>query len=155
MPCLTRRSSSSRRGKLWLFVSKMHFVTSSLKILTWKRFCIIRDGWEDHYRLFEALVSGACVFQDYMIGLPHGLENGTSIVMFRNPSELESLLSYYLSHEEERQAIARGGRDVAMSHHRSWHRLEQLVFGKALSSCSNLKAMGANATECPYFSRFY
>ena len=43
-----------------------------------------RDDWEDHYRLFEALVSGAMVMTDRMLSLPKGLENGVSIIEFQS-----------------------------------------------------------------------
>ena len=94
-----------------------------------------RDGWEDHYRLMEALAaSGACVFTDYMHGLPAGLENRTSIVVFSSRNELHSLLQYYLKHDEERMDIAKNGRWIAMTRHRSWHRMEEMVFFVAISS---------------------
>mmetsp|Transcript_517 Transcript_517/g.1484 ORF Transcript_517/g.1484 Transcript_517/m.1484 type:complete len:808 (+) Transcript_517:120-2543(+) len=98
-----------------------------------------RDAWEDHYRLMEALVSGACVFSDFMFGLPAGLQNGTSIVLFKTKDELKSLISYYLGHDAERLDIARRGREVAFSKHRSWQRMEEVVFGKILTE-----------SKCPY-----
>ena len=83
-----------------------------------------RDKWEDHYRLMEALISGAMVMTDKMLSLPHGLENGTSIVEYASAADLRQKLHYYLEHEEERLQIAKQGRYVAMSMHRSWHRVE-------------------------------
>lgn len=94
-----------------------------------------RDHWEDHYRLMEALIGGALVMTDRMVGLPAGLENGTSIVEFDSEESLRSLIVYYLDHEIDRQEIARRGRRVAMARHRSWHRMEEIVFGQALSNC--------------------
>lgn len=102
-----------------------------------------RDEWEGHYRLYEALVSGAMVMSDQMLILPRlGLENGTSIIEFDSAKRLVSLAEYYLQHEEQRQAIAAKGRHVAMSQHRSWHRMEEIVFGRIVTPCT--------ATECPY-----
>jgi SAM-dependent methyltransferase len=94
-----------------------------------------RDNWEDHYRLFEALISGALVFTDRMLSLPAGLENGTSLIEFSSLSELQSLVEYYLSHTRERLQIAAEGRRIAMARHRSWHRIEEIVFGRALTTC--------------------
>lgn len=96
-----------------------------------------RNGWEDHYRLHEALVSGACVLTDFMHGLPSGLVNGTSIVIYSSAAELQSQILYYLGHETERLAIAREGRRVTMSRHRSWHHMEEIIFGRVLSTCSD------------------
>lgn len=103
-----------------------------------------RDRWEDHYRLFEALVSGALVVTDRMLSLPAGLRNGTSIVEVGSPTQLEVLLEHYLRHPEERFAIAREGRRIAMARHRSWHRLEEVVFGRPLTVCPD------DDPSCPY-----
>ena len=101
-----------------------------------------RDRWEDHYRLFEALVSGAMIMTDRMLSLPAGYQNGTSIVEFSSAESLVSLVRYYVAHDDERQAIARRGRELAMSRHRSWHRMEELIFGRIRSECSG--------PPCPY-----
>lgn len=105
-----------------------------------------RDRWEDHYRLMEALISGSLVLHDFMHGLPAGLENGTSIVEYTTPANLESLIKYYLEHDEERIEIGRKGREVAMKRHRTWHRIEEVIFGEILSTCES-KPPGGN---CPY-----
>jgi hypothetical protein len=103
-----------------------------------------RDGWEDHYRLFEAMVAGPLVMTDRMLSLPAGLEPGTSIVEFSSADELRSLIDYYLKHAEERLTIAARGRRVAMAQHRSWHRIEEVIYGRALTVCPD------TPTNCPY-----
>ena len=105
-----------------------------------------RDNWEDHYRLMEALVSGAMVMTDKMLSLPRGLENGTSVVEFESAKDLRSKILFYSSHPEERLEIARKGREVAMKQHRTWHRIEEIIFGKVISDCSNERPGSA----CPY-----
>jgi Glycosyl transferases group 1 len=111
-----------------------------------------RDGWEDHYRLFEALVSGALVMTDQMLSLPSGLQNGTSLVEFGSLRELMSLLDYYLIHQDERLQIATEGRRVAMLRHRSWHRIEEVIFGRPLTLCEERGNRGPNqsSADCPY-----
>jgi hypothetical protein len=104
-----------------------------------------RDSWEDHYRLFEALVSGAMVMTDRMLSLPSGLENGTSVVEYTSGDDLKSKLLYYLQHEEERIDIAREGRLVAMTRHRTWHRMEEIVFGRVVTDCASL-----GRDDCPW-----
>jgi hypothetical protein len=47
-----------------------------------------RDRWEDHYRLMEALSRSTMVLLDDMISLLRGLENGTSIVLFRDVNQM-------------------------------------------------------------------
>jgi hypothetical protein len=92
-----------------------------------------RDNWEDHYRLMEALSSGAMVLSDYMLSLPQGFVHGINIVLFRDVDEMERCIRYYLIHDSERLRIAKHGWHLAMSAHRSWHRLEELLFGCPLT----------------------
>jgi Glycosyl transferases group 1 len=110
-----------------------------------------RDGWEDHYRLFEALVSGAMVMTDRMLSLPSGLHNGTSLVEFGSLRELMSLLDYYLIHQDERLQIAATGRREAMLRHRSWHRIEEVIFGRPLTLCDEgNRGPNQSSADCPY-----
>ena len=102
-----------------------------------------RDGWEDHYRLFEGLVSGAMVMTDRMMSKPADIVNGTSIVDFTSLDDLKAKILYYLNHKKERLEIARRGRLAAMSRHRTWHRMEEIIFGNILSNCTKNPA-------CPY-----
>jgi hypothetical protein len=102
-----------------------------------------RDYWEDHYRLFEGLVSGTMVMTDRMISMPQGLKNGKQLIEFTSLDDLASKIEYFLSHKEERLAIAREGRRVAMQRHRAWHRIEEVIFGEALTRCSK-------SANCPF-----
>ncbi|KAL3936527.1 MAG: hypothetical protein SGBAC_008170 [Bacillariaceae sp.] len=114
-----------------------HMLTTKIVVVTQ------RDEWEGHYRLYEALISGAMVMSDQMlIGPRLGLVNGTSIVEFNSAASLVSLAEYYLTNEKERQTIAARGRQVAMSQHRSWHRMEEIVLGSIVTKCK--------AEACPY-----
>ena len=94
-----------------------------------------RDEWEDHFRLMESLASGAMVMTDEMLATPHGLKNGTNVITYHDSESLRRLIMYYTNpqHEKERIAIAQRGWELAMGKHRSWHRMEQLLFGAARS----------------------
>ena len=105
------------------------------------------DKWIDHYRLYEALVTGGMIITDRMLSLPRGLVNGTNIIECTSRDDLKSKILYYLSHPEERIEIARQGRFVAMSQHRSWHRMEEIVFGKIMSNCSHGES---DNSACPF-----
>jgi hypothetical protein len=81
-----------------------------------------------------------------MLSLPHGLENGTSIVEYDSADDLKSKILYYIRHPDERIEIARKGREVAMKQHRTWHRVEEIIFGKHMSDCSN----ATRESQCPF-----
>jgi spore maturation protein CgeB len=87
------------------------------------------------FRLLEGIVAGACVFTDVMLTLPRGLKNGTSIVEYTSARNLQDLILYYLQHDDERIRVAKAGRDVAMRWHRSWHRMEEVLFGRPVTVC--------------------
>lgn len=92
-----------------------------------------RDEWEDHYRLMESLASGALVMTDPMLAAPAGLKNKTNVIVYDSPENLKQLIKYYLKNDEKRRAIAKKGYQLALGRHRSWHRLEEILFGKPLT----------------------
>lgn len=95
-----------------------------------------KDDWEDHYRLFEAMVCGSLVIADRMVAPPKGLIHQETIIWFDNLDQLTSLVEFYLQHEEERVKIAQSGWNLAMTHHRSWHRLEEVLYGMPLTTAA-------------------
>jgi hypothetical protein len=98
-----------------------------------------KDHWEGHYRLMEALCSGALVLSDRELLIPEGLEDGKSIVVYDNVTDMIQKVEYYLwtASQEERWSIAREGRRVALTLHRSWHIMERVVFGKVMSNATS------------------
>ncbi|GAX28614.1 hypothetical protein FisN_1Hh595 [Fistulifera solaris] len=98
-----------------------------------------RDEWEDHYRLMESLAGGALVLSDAMLAPPPGLQNGTHLVFYDSSSSLRSLLDYYTTHAEERDAIAANGQAYALGTQRSWHALERVVFGAVLTQVESIE----------------
>jgi spore maturation protein CgeB len=82
------------------------------------------------------------ILTDQIFVKPKGIENGTHIVEYTSLNDLGAKIKYYLAHKEERLVIARQGRRVAMERHRSWHRMEEIIFGRPLTQCSNQR--------CPY-----
>jgi Glycosyl transferases group 1 len=99
-----------------------------------------RDAWSDHYRLMEALSSGAMILADETLILPRGLRHGESLIMFHSYSDLREKLLYYLQHDEERLLVAKKGWDIAMGYHRSWHAMESLIFGHPITNAGDSKA---------------
>ena len=99
-----------------------------------------RDEWEGHYRLMEAMISGAMVMTDPMVYLPAGFEDGFNVVVYTSIHDLKQKIQYYCraEHEKERLTIARAGVDLVMSRHRSWHYMEDYILrdGRELTMVS-------------------
>lgn len=70
---------------------------------------IVRDNQEDGWssRLPEILGTSSFQITNYFASVEK--EFSDSLVMYRNLNELKSLLTYYLSHDEERKIISRIG----------------------------------------------
>lgn len=88
-----------------------------------------RDKYEGHLRLMEALISGAMVMSDDMFHWPVGIKPGSSVVVYRSIADLKRKILYFLTHEDERLAIAEEGRKVALGMHMPWQGVERLVLG--------------------------
>ena len=119
------RGTEGRRNVQERYVQKM--MESRIVVVTQ------RDKWEGYYRLMEALASGSMVVADFMLSLPKGLVDRESVVLFRSEQELKDVLLYYNRHEDKRREIARRGWEIAFGRHRSWHRMEDLLFGMPLT----------------------
>jgi len=53
-------------------------------------------------------------------------EDGKEIVIAKTPAELIEKLQYYLDNEEERETIAKAGRDRMLADHQWYHRFERI-----------------------------
>ena len=87
-----------------------------------------RDAWEGHFRLYEALLSGALVMTEPQLYFPHGIIAGKNLVVYNSRLELELKILHYLhpENEQERIRIAQRGREVALTRHRTWQQAERL-----------------------------
>mmetsp|Transcript_55108 Transcript_55108/g.165060 ORF Transcript_55108/g.165060 Transcript_55108/m.165060 type:complete len:892 (-) Transcript_55108:44-2719(-) len=88
-----------------------------------------RDSHETHYRLMEALISGALVFTDPVHYLPDGFEDSKNIVVYNSLDDLEHKTLYYLQNDKERETIARNGLNLAITQHRARNWLEDFILG--------------------------
>lgn len=78
-------------------------------------------------RVWDVLGAGGFLLTNYQAELPLYLENKKDLVYFENMRELEELTAYYLTHEEERQAIAAHGRETVKQQHSYKKRLAELL----------------------------
>ena len=114
-----------------------------------------RDTYEDHYRLYEALASGALVMTDPMYTLPPTLQNGTHLLVYTSLPNLIVLVRHYLRQDTERLAIATAGYTMALSRHRSWHRMEEIILGRPITTCELQQATEdskGDHSKCPFCS---
>ena len=56
-----------------------------------------------------------------------GFVDRRHLVIYRTPAELFPLIDYYLTHDEERRAIAQKGSALVLAQHTYAHRLQQLL----------------------------
>ncbi len=79
-------------------------------------------------RLFEGAACGALVLTDSIAnGLEELFQVGREIVTYSDDAELLEKIEYYLSHEQERQAIAAAGHCRAVREHTYEHRVQKIV----------------------------
>ncbi len=81
-------------------------------------------------RVFEVLAAGTLLLTNALTGDPFqrlGLEDRKHLVLYRDPGELYRLLDHFLGHAEERQRIARAGREAVLARHTYAHRLRRLL----------------------------
>lgn len=64
-------------------------------------------------RIYDATAAGALVISDYMPEIEEAY--GDSVPMYKTKEELAELLNYYLTHEEERQALAEKAREITLN----------------------------------------
>lgn len=77
-------------------------------------------------RLFEATSIGSFVLTEYHDNISTYFEPGLEVETFRNKEELTAKIEYYLSHPDERDAIARRGQERCLKDHSMSRRIREL-----------------------------
>jgi len=91
--------------------------------------------YANNMRLFEATGVGALLLTDWKNNLGEMFVPGKEVLAYRTPEECAELIRYYLTHDEERQAVARAGQARTLRDHTYYQRMQELVgiVGKLLS----------------------
>jgi hypothetical protein len=84
-------------------------------------------------RLFNSMACGAFHLARYFPGLETVFENQEHLVWFHSIPEAVELIQYYLAHDEERETIARAGRQEVLAQHTWDHRVAEMF--KYLEQC--------------------
>lgn len=77
-------------------------------------------------RVWDILSAGGFCITNYQPELLLYFENGKDIVIFETVEDLIEKIKYYLTHEEERQAIAENGYRKVKEMHQYRHRLDEM-----------------------------
>jgi glycosyltransferase involved in cell wall biosynthesis len=95
-------------------------------------------------RLFQALHSGAFLLQQTIPGLTKflGFENGKHLVQWSNLDELQLMIEYYLKNPEQREEIARAGKEFCDKYHSFKNRVDE--FDKMVQEVSGKKVTLVN-----------
>ncbi|MDP1578745.1 MAG: glycosyltransferase [Candidatus Didemnitutus sp.] len=78
-------------------------------------------------RLFESTGVGTCLVTDWKPNLPQLFEVDREIVTFRNVEEAREKITFLLTHEAERRAIAERGHKRCLASHNYGDRLRELA----------------------------
>ena len=88
------------------------------------------DAAENHannMRLYEATGVGTMLITDYKRDLDKLFIPGKEIETYRTEKELKDKVKFYLSHEEERQIIAKAGQKRTLGDHTYKKRMQELL----------------------------
>lgn len=98
------------------------------KALSECKSCFNRSMDRDiNMRFFEALSIGRLLFTDYVPGQELFAEADKHYILYKDWADLRKKLTYYLKHENEREALALAGSNHIKRHHTYDHRLNQII----------------------------
>jgi len=84
------------------------------------------EDYANNMRLYEATGSGAMLITDEKDNLGELFEVGSEVVSYSDADDLVEKIRYYLTHEDERRAIARSGQSRTLREHTYRQRMEEL-----------------------------
>ncbi len=81
----------------------------------------------NNMRLYEATGMGTCLLTDAKTNLAELFEPGLEVLTFEDEAECIDKVRYYLTHEDERLAIARAGQERTLGEHTYSQRMVELL----------------------------
>lgn len=100
----------------------------------------IAGAYASNMRLYEATGVGTMLLTDWKENLADLFELGKEVVAYRSFEECRELLSYYLTHDDEREAIALAGQRRTLTEHNYYCRMKDL----SAAVTKHLRAAGIN-----------
>jgi len=83
--------------------------------------------WAHNLRLFETTGVGSFLLTDNLPGIDELFEVGKEVETYNNADDCIDKIKYYLSHDEEREEIAKEGQKRVLREHTYEKRIEKLV----------------------------
>src|SRR5437870_1867509 len=129
---LIRRSF---RGEAWGLQMYRILAESQIGL---NRHIDLSERFANNMRLYEATGVGTLLLTDWKENLPDMFEPDKEVVTYQSPEECAEKIAYYLSHEDERVAIARAGQQRTLRDHTYRRRMQELavIAAKNLGPCA-------------------
>lgn len=87
--------------------------------------CISKEA---NMRVFEGTLSGSAVVCSYSKNVEDlGYSHGKNIIFYHDADDMVEKVRYYLEHEDEREAIAKAGREHTLGNHTYLHRAKTII----------------------------
>ena len=78
-------------------------------------------------RAFDIMGAGGFLLTNYQADFADCYEPGEDFVYFESKDDLLNKIEYYLTHEDERTAIARNGFEKTTAYHTYKHRIDEIL----------------------------
>jgi spore maturation protein CgeB len=85
------------------------------------------QGTAMNLRLYEVPAAGGFLLTEWVSEIDSAYKEGEHLVCWRDPKELREKIAYYLSHDEERWAVAQRGHEHFLRHHTYAARVRRLL----------------------------
>ncbi len=115
---------SRHRGQAWAL--DMYSILSSAKIAL-NHHIDVAENYANNMRLYEATGVGTLLLTDQKENLSDIFVPGQEVVAYSSPEECVELIQYYLTHEDERLAIAQAGQQRTLAEHTYQHRMQEYL----------------------------
>jgi len=87
----------------------------------------VNTDWCNNMRMYEATGAGTCLLTEWRPHLGELFEPEREVVSYRNDRECIEKIQHYLSHEDERTAIAQAGQRRTLRDHLLTDRMQELL----------------------------
>jgi spore maturation protein CgeB len=87
----------------------------------------VAEQYANNMRLYEATGVGTLLLTDEKTNLPELFVPGREVATYRDEDELVERVNHYLSHDDERRAVAAAGQARTLAEHTYRHRMEELL----------------------------